>query len=282
MRLQVLPFIFILAFCIISCDIDSITKNDTYATPYSTTESAQGVRMLVIDNVDGEIEIKTHRNNEIEIDAEKHVTATSMEEAKDFSRKVDISIFRDNDVLYIETVFPHSKPSKIGEVGVDYYIKVPNDVDIDVSNTNGDVILEDIYGNLQISTTNGDISADNIFGDVEVKNANGKVDLLDIDGSVDAISANGDIAISIIAVEVNCQTTTNNGDIILYMPENASTQGTVRTANGEIESEFRGTRSRSKERLELMLNDGEGELELWTTNGDIKLLELNEATSKRR
>ncbi len=275
MKLQVLPLIFILAFCIISCDIDNITKNDTYATPYSTTKSAQGVQELVIDNVDGDIEIKTHRNNEIEIDAEIRVTATSMEEAKDFSREVDIDISKDDDVLYIETVYPYPKPSKIGEVSVDYYIRVPSDLDIDVSNTNGDVIFEDIYGNLRISTANGDISADNIFGDVDVMNTNGKIDLIDINGSVDARNTNGNLAISIVEVKVNCQANTTNGDIILYMPENASTQGTARTTNGEIESEFHGEYSQSRKKLELMLNGGEGELELRATNGNIKLLELD-------
>ena len=275
MRLQILPLIFILALSILSCDIDNVIKNDTYATPYSTTKSAKGVLMLVIDNVDGDIEIKTHRANEIKIDAEIRVTATSMEEARDFAREVDIDVFKNDDVLYIETFFPYPKPSKVGEVGVDYYIKVPRDLDIDVSNTNGDVILEDIYGNLNVSTTNGDITADNVFGDVDAINANGKIDLIEIDGGVEASSTNGNLAISIVAVKVNCQAKTTNGDIILYMLEKASTQGTARTANGEIESEFRGDRSRSKERLELMLNDGEGELELWTTNGDIKLLMID-------
>lgn len=275
MRLQIFPIILILALSIVSCDINNVIKNDTYATPYSTTESAKGVFKLAIDNIDGDIEIKTHRANEIKIEAEIFVTASSMEAAKDFAREVDIDVFKDDDVIHIETLFPYPKPSKIGDVGVDYFIRVPRDLDIEASNTNGDLILEDIHGNLEISTTNGDITADNVFGDVEATNANGRIDLIEIDGSVDASSTNGKLAISIVAVKVNCKARTTNGDIILYMPEDASTQGTARTSNGEIDSEFRGDHSRSRERLELMLNDGEGELDLWTTNGDIKLLTLD-------
>jgi len=275
MRYQIFPIILILALSIIGCDINNVIKNDTYATPYSTTKSAKGVFRLVIDNVDGDIEIKTHRANDIKIEAEIHVTASSMEAAKDFAKEVDIDVFKEDDALHVETFFPYPKPSKIGEVGVDYYIRVPKDLDIEASNTNGDIILEDIHGNLKISTTNGDITADNVFGDVDATNANGKIDLIEIDGSVDASSTNGKLAISVVAIKVNCKARTTNGDIILYMPKDASTQGTARTSNGKIESEFRGDHSRSRERLELMLNDGEGELELWTTNGDIKLLILD-------
>ncbi len=279
-----LYFIPLILLCtlFIGCDVDSIIKNDTYAISFEKDISAEGVQKIIVDNVDGNIDIRIHKRNEIAINAEKHVTANTMDDARDFSRRVDVDVYREGDVLHIDTEFPHSKSRSIGEVGVDYEIRVPQKMHVEIFDTNGDVTVQDINGDVDITTTNGDINVDNISGDVETTNANGSIDLLNIDGNVDAQSTNGDLYIMIINAQVNCTARTTNGDITLYIPNNASTRGTARTTRGDIESDFPSERPRREDRLEFVLGSGNGELDLWTTNGDIELLALDKIESRRR
>jgi hypothetical protein len=274
--------VFLLCVLVIGCEVSSLTRDNAYGTFFSKKVSAEDVQKIIVNNVDGDINIRTQNSNEINITAEQLVTASSMEDARTFARQMSINVYKNGDVLRVETVFPHSMSKEIGEVRVDYEIEVPKVMDIEVSNTNGDVTVENTDGGIDIATTNGDVIVDSVSGDVEVTNINGKITLSDIDGGVDANSTNGNLTISIRSATVNCEAKTTNGDITLYIRHDASTQGTVRTANGKIESDFSSERPQREGRLEFELGSGDGKLDIWTTNGDIKLLELDEGTYTSR
>jgi DUF4097 and DUF4098 domain-containing protein YvlB len=279
MQPRILSFIavFLLCVLVIGCEVSILTKDNAYGTFFSKKVSVEDIQKIIINNVDGDINIRTQNSNEINITAEKLVTADSMESARSFAHQVDIDVYRDSDFLRIETAFPHSMSNKeIGEVRVDYEIEIPEVMDIEVSNTNGDVTVENTDGDIDIATTNGDIIVDNASGDVEATNINGEMALSDIDGGVDANSTNGNLTISIRSSTVNCKAKTTNGDITLYIRHDASTQGTLRTANGKIESDFSSEFPQREGRLEFELGSGDGKLDIWTTNGDIKLLKVDE------
>ena len=286
MQSKNLRFIAVLSLCVlvIGCEVNTFTKDNAYGTFFSKKVSAEDVQKIIVNNVDGDINIRTQKSNEIDITAEKLVTASSMESARSFAHQVNIDVYRDGNILRVETISPHSTSRKIGEVRVDYEIEIPQIMDVEVSNTNGDITVEDTDGDVDIATTNGDITVDNVSSDVEATNVNGKIELSDIDGGVDASSTNGNLTIIISSSTVNCKAKTTNGDITLYIKHNVSTQGTVRTANGRIESDFQSERPRREGRLEFVLGSGDGKLDIWTTNGDIKLLNIDEEiyTTRRK
>jgi len=274
--------VFLLCVLIVGCEVNSFNKDNAYGTSFSKKVSVEDIQKIIVNNVDGDINIRTQNSNEIGITAEKFVTANSMESARSFAYQVNINVYRDGDVLRVETVSPYSMSKEIGEVRVDYEIEVPKVMDVEVSNTNGDVTVENTDGDIDIATTNGDIIVDNVSGDVEATNINGEIALSDIDGGVDANSTNGNLTISIRSSKVNCKAKTTNGDIILYIRHDASTQGTLRTVSGKIESDFSSERPRREGRWEFELGSGDGKLDLWTTNGDIKLLKIDEGTYTSR
>ncbi|MBM3240101.1 DUF4097 domain-containing protein [Candidatus Poribacteria bacterium] len=274
--------VFLLCVLIVGCEVNSLNKDNAYGTSVSKKVSVEDIQKIIVNNVDGDINIRTQNSNEINITAEKLITADSMESARSFAQQVDIDVYRNGDILRIETVSPYSMSKEIGEVRVDYEIEIPLIMDVEVSNTTGDVTVEDTDGDIDIATTNGDIIVANVSGDVEATNINGEIALSDIEGEVDANSTNGDLTMSIRSATVNCQAKTTNGDIILYIKYDASTQGTLRTVNGKIESDFSIERPRREGRWELKLGSGDGKLDLWTTNGDIKLLKIDEGTYTTR
>jgi len=284
MQAKNLRFMLAILLCVlvIGCEVNTFNKDNAYGTFFSEKVSAEDIEKIIVNNVDGDINIQTQKRDEIDITAEKIVTASSMEVARDFAHQVNIGVYRDGNLLRIETVSPHSKSAKIGEVRVDYEIEVPQIIDVEIVNTNGDIEIEDTDGEVDIATTNGDITVDNAAGDIEVANGNGEIVLSDIDGGIDASSTNGDLVLAVISATVNCKAKTTNGDITLYMKHDVSTQGTARTANGKIESEFPSERPRREGRLEFMLGSGEGKLDIWTTNGDIELLKLDAGTYSSR
>ena len=274
--------IFLLCVLVVGCEVNSLNKDNAYGTSFSKEVSVEDIQKIIVNNIDGDINIRTQDSNKINITAEKLVTADSIESARSFANQVDIDVYRDGDILRIETVSPRSMSREIGEVRVDYEIEVPQVMDVKVSNTNGDVTIEDTDGDIDIGTMNGDIIVDNVSGDVEATNINGEIALSDIDGGVDANSTNGNLTISIRSATINCKAKTTDGDITLYIRHDASTQGTVRTANGRIESDFSSELPQREGILEFELGSGNGKLDIWTTNGNIKLLKIDEGTYTTR
>lgn len=125
MQSKKLCFIAVLILCalVIGCEVNSFVKDNAYGTPFSMRVSAEDVRKIIVNNVDGDINIRTQNSDEIEITAEKLVTANSMESARSFAQQVNINVYRDGDILRVETVSPHSMSREIGEVRVDPIIE---------------------------------------------------------------------------------------------------------------------------------------------------------------
>lgn len=272
----------LLTFLTVGCDVDDFVKNDTYATPMTFSESAIHIDGVVVDNHNGDVVVTTHSRSTIDISAEKYVTARSREDAREFIDDLDVKVIDDSGRLRIETRLPRSTPSSVGEIGVDYEIRLPSQMDIEVSSTDGDVVVVGVTGKLDIATTNGRITLESVRGTIDASNVNGDIKLRQVDGEVRANSTNGELLIEILSHTVRCDARTNNGDITIYIPQDASTEGNLRTVNGDIRSDFAMEYPASSGRFYLELGSGQGELEAWTNNGDIELRSLGRTTSSQR
>ena len=225
---------------------------------------------LSLSNTNGDIEIKSWDNNEVEIIAYKKVKAGNRETAEMLMKRLEIEIRDSNDEIIIETNYP--KGSSGGgffgwifgkdhaSFSVEYEIKVPEEIDLNIHTTNGGVRIEKIAGRLRLESTNGKINARNINGLTRCKTTNGdiKVEFDDV--------PEGD--------EMTFRTT--NGSIKIYLPENYGADDVeLKAINGSVESDFpmSGNWSRkSKKKFRGSIREGNRELSCSTTNGSIRLL----------
>jgi DUF4097 and DUF4098 domain-containing protein YvlB len=225
---------------------------------------------LSLSNSNGNVEIISWDKDEVEIIAYKEVRARDRETAEKLMERLEIDIRESDDEIKIETYFPKGS-SHTGFFGwlfgrsgtsfsVEYEIKVPKKIDLNIHTTNGGVRIEEITGRLRLESTNGKIDAREISGLTRCKTTNGsiKVEFDDVAESE----------------EMTFRTT--NGSIKLYLPENYGADDVdLKTTNGHINCDFpmSGSSSRkSKKRFRGAINEGNRELTCSTTNGSIHLL----------
>lgn len=232
---------------------------------------ASNFNEVVLENVNGSIDVACWKNDEIEIVAYKKVHANDSDRAQRLMDALEIGINEDGDRLIIETRLPkHRRGANDGffswlfnggnsGTSVSYELKVPAKMDLDMHSTNGAVMVSECNGHMQLTTTNGKIRAEEVSGAIRAKSTNG--------------SLNISMRKTLPDEEMGFRTT--NGSIKLYLPHSIDADIEARTTNGRIRCELPLTESyeKSKRRLEGEINDGGPLIYLKTTNGSISILE---------
>lgn len=106
---------------------------------------------------------------------------------------------------------------------VDLVIQVPYETSLDLSSHN-----------------NGDILVENVHGEIEVNNHNGKLTLTSISGSVVAHTFNGEVNVTFTSVdpEKPMSFSTWNGDIDVTFPADIAADVKMKSDRGDIYSDF--------------------------------------------
>lgn len=196
--------------------------------------------------------------------------------------------------------------------GIDYDITVPRDYSIDVDcndcnvlvqDVDGDVVADNVQGDIVVRGGRGRLNLDSVSGEILVSGARGRVvadnvnsgiRMSDITGDVNAGSVNGEIQlVGIAADNVDAETTnghiqyegslrdggrytfsTHNGGIRVTIPEGAGVDVNVSTHSGEVEADFpvqvQGALRQGE--LSFVIGDGGARLDLEAFNGTIRLL----------
>ncbi len=241
----------------------------------------------------GEVVVRTWNRNEVRVVAD-HSSATRI------------------DIASAGTTVRVRARSRTGAADVDFALTVPQSMaleltgtflDVDVFDTQGEVRVETVQGDVTVRGGRGRVSLKSVQGDVastgargriEISSANGDVTMQDGEGEVRIETLNGEVVIdrvqatSVSATTVNGDVmyngsfasggrygfTTHNGDITLLMGAEVSASVSVATFNGEFESDFPVTiteTSSSGKRLKFMLGRGGAQIDLNSFGGTIAL-----------
>jgi|GEM_PF-694557 len=149
---------------------------------------------------------------------------------------------------------------------------IGGNVRIDV--TSGDATLERVDGDLYIDGTSGDVSARDIFGDVNIDVTSGEIFVLQKSGELRIDTSSGDVTVETTLITSGHYTVeTSSGQITFRVPSDASSMVDMETSGGTITVKMPMTiESMSRTHLVGVLGNGEGEIVLSTSGGDIDLL----------
>ena len=140
---------------------------------------------------------------------------------------------------------------------VRYHVRAPKNAFVNVTNTNGQVVVNALAGKVAAHTTNGAVKGTNLTGGVDGQSTNGSV-------SIDMASTGSE--------RISLETT--NGSVTLMLPEKAKATVSASVTNGGINvgslDNFDVT-EKSRRHLEGKMNGGGAPVELHTTNGSIRL-----------
>jgi len=133
--------------------------------------------------------------------------------------------------------------------------------------------------NLSVDSKQGDVSATNIDGNADVRAALGSVRVM-LPGYARVAVGKGNVNVTMGATSWPGTLTfsTGNGDVVLFVNENASFHLRMHTADGSIFTDFnvRGTSSGTSETIDADVNGGgKNGIDVEATRGSIRLLKLS-------
>lgn len=220
---------------------------------------------VVLDNVNGRITVTSWDQPRVRVIAKKEVDG-DRDQLKQALKELRVEIQPRDGGLVITTHYPKEEHGITSifdwlsgdhiDANVRYDITVPRTMNVNVSNTNGGIVLSDVTGSHELDTTNG------------------KIEVSRCAGSLDASTTNGSIHAELLRVNKGqpLRFETTNGRIEVAVPANAAADIDAATTNGSISSDLPVATTRtSSNSLRGTINGGGTSMRLRTTNGGITI-----------
>jgi hypothetical protein len=162
-----------------------VEQNETIQKTYPLSGSAP--KKVIVDNVNGSIQVTGYAGSEVRLVAHKRLRADSTETAEQARRDVKLDISQDANTVrfYVDGPFRcrnggvHMDRDPGYEVKYDFELQVPQDTDTDLKTIN-----------------DGHITLENVAGDYKVDNINGAIDMTEVSGSGKVYALNGHVKVS--------------------------------------------------------------------------------------
>jgi len=232
---------------------------------------------LKVQNTSGEIRIESHPENKIIIDAFKVVEADNSKKAERIADEIEVIIKKYDSGVEIKTKYA-SKRSKgfwkrlfsshwHRSAYVDYHILVPEKIELDISNTSGDVIVSNISGDIEINATSGDLSIKRITGELNLETTSGDVEIFSIQGDIIVEGTSSDLEIFNIIGDADISSTSGN-----TTAENITGSVKIDKTSGDIYLKMiKENIQASSSSGDLIIEQLEGGLDLETSSGDVEV-----------
>lgn len=247
-----LPVTVVLGGCDLSLAHLTARATDEWTRTYPLAAGGE----VRIANTNGKIDVEGTDGSTVEVRAERIARGATETAARELLPRIVIKEEASPNRVSLET--QRMSGILIGvSFEVRYHVRAPKNAVVNVTNTNGQVALTTLGGDVTAHTTNGGVSGKALSGAVDARSTNGGVDI-DI-----ASVGSGKIALR-----------TTNGGLTLTLPETAKADISASCTNGGISAgslEKLEITESSRRRLEGRLNGGGTPIELRTTNGGIRL-----------
>lgn len=144
-----------------------------------------------------------------------------------------------------------------GHASVDYIVRVPAGVKVDIGNISGAIGIADVTSAVKAETVNGRVQVASRYGPVTASSVNGSVTV-----AIDSLTNPGDIDVSTV-----------NGSVTVQLPPSLQAQLSMETVNGDVSSDYQVTGSGTPSRKEIkgMIGGGGRRVTLETVNGRVRL-----------
>lgn len=277
-KLALLGLVLAAGLSVTACDIQAgeggfslgVAAGKAQETWTRTYKLAPGSRLELI-NTNGKISAEPAEGDSVEVSGVRTAKASSDEAAKELLDKIEMREEVGVTSVRIEVRTP--RLSGMSGHQVEWTIKVPKGVNVDLRTVNGGVRLKGLQGDIAAKTTNGGVSGTGI-----------------ISQNVQATAVNGGIEIDFgapLGGDGKIEFETVNGGVEIGLPSESKATISARCVNGgvkvtdlDVKKDNEGASDReSKRRLEGTLNGGGARVTLTTVNGGVTLRKVGATTS---
>jgi hypothetical protein len=243
-------------------DIDIATgkATETWSRTYKVADKGR----LELINVNGRITAEPADGAELVVEGRKTAKARSDDAAKELLTKLEI-----REEVGESTVRVESRPPRLSGFSsheIEWTVKVPKGIVLDLRTTNGGVRLSDIANEVHAKTTNGGVRGERLDSTVvEATAVNGGIELelvtpLEAGGSIDMETVNGGVSLTLApeskaTIEARC------------------VNGGVRVEDIDLKRDDEGNANdfERRRKLNATMNGGGARVRMSTTNGGVHL-----------
>ncbi len=212
-----LPLFFCLLLLSAGCESGSSSDVSVARQEFSIVRAVADQVLLTLEGINGNIIVTgVSGGDSLYVEGVREVWADTQQEADLYLDSLEVQLNEGPDYFVVFT----DQPAEVGgrHFVVDYEIRLPDDLALEIDNANGEVTMSSISNNVDIENTNGDIRLTGILGSLSVEAAHSIVDAevtLPLDGTVSVV--------------------VDNGQIVLSIPQNTSAQFSAQAPNGDID-----------------------------------------------
>lgn len=260
------------------------------------------------NRADADIRVVKYASGASEADAREHAQQIEIDAARDPQQADAVRVAakwplhaggRNRGARFTIALPPHAALDLKTSNGGVSVARAAAGADIDTSN--GSITVLDTKGNVTAHTSNGRVTLTGIDGDVDARSSNGTIQLdrvgaqsvkvvtsnggihaVNVKGNVAARTSNGTIDLRIAAVPAapRIKAVSSNGRVLVETPGAVNARLRMRASNGRIHANLDDVGTlrdldTSRSSLSATLNNGEGLIEITSSNGGVTFQTTN-------
>ena len=247
-----------------------------------------GSYTILLESVEGSIEVRTHTGAGAEITITRKIRARTEKKAKRLVKDAKILVYHSEDDHLIQ-VRSEKKIRYKRNVQTDFELKLPMNINLNLETAGGNIDVLDIRGESVFRTFGGDIYLKNMMGRIEAHTSGGDIEVSRVEGLIRVHTSGGDIEIMNSVGKFNASTSggdleflqltgnvdaqTSGGSITLRNIESESVE--CRTSGGDIKAGYISANlTGSASGGEIDLESIKGHVDVTTSGGDIKAQQI--------
>jgi len=247
-----------------------------------------GSYTILLESVEGSIEVRTHTGAGAEITITRKIRARTEKKAKRLVKDGKILVYHLEDDQLIQ-VRSEKKIHYKRNVHTEFELKLPMNINLNLETAGGDIDVTDIRGESVFRTSGGDIYLKNMMGRIEAHTSGGDIDVSRVEGLIRVHTSGGDIGIinsdgkfnastsggdlEFLQLTGNIDAQTSGGSITLRNIESESVE--CRTSGGDIKAGYISANlTGSASGGEIDLESIKGHVDVTTSGGDIKAQQI--------
>lgn len=232
---------------------------------------------VILKNISGNIEVKSWDKGEVKIEALKVSKASTLSEAEENAKRVEILVKKEDKILRIDTKYQESQNlfrKKSLNVSINYNLLIPAKASAKINSVSGNVDLEEIGGAAKVHVVSGDVGARKTDKGVDCETVSGNLEIRDIAGDAYLKTVSGDITVERIKGSINAEVVSGNIELMAVSDANVVEGKSISGAviyQGKIKRGGRYTLKSHSGNVSMTLPADSGfELEAKTFSGNIE------------